>query len=177
MDYYTTVFEIIDMRSFSNLWYWLVLAVLWSSASHFMLGVPFDLFRRAKSQGGSAEQDVKDLVRIYCNRVNYIMDLSGNLIIGVTFFLLTTLVSLGFFYGNEFCQAVFFLAAPLSLIGAINARRCRQIGEATMFNDSAKLFKVMSRYRLTVQIIGTIDIAVASMWGITYNFAHASLVG
>ncbi|MCU0909379.1 MAG: component of SufBCD complex, partial [Rhodobacteraceae bacterium] len=32
MDWYLTVFEVIDMRSFSNLWYWIGLAVLWSSA-------------------------------------------------------------------------------------------------------------------------------------------------
>ncbi|MEM9756043.1 MAG: component of SufBCD complex, partial [Pseudomonadota bacterium] len=32
--------DVIDLRSFSNLWYWIVLAVFWSSASHWGLGVP-----------------------------------------------------------------------------------------------------------------------------------------
>ncbi len=32
MDWYATVFELIDMRSFSNLWYWIALAVVWYAA-------------------------------------------------------------------------------------------------------------------------------------------------
>ena len=48
MDWYDTVFEVIDMRSFSNLWYWIGLAVLWSSVSHWVLGVPYDSILRAK---------------------------------------------------------------------------------------------------------------------------------
>jgi len=40
--WYETIFELIDMRSFSNLWYWIVLSVLWSTMSHWVLGVPFD---------------------------------------------------------------------------------------------------------------------------------------
>ena len=37
MAWYQTVLELIDMRSFSSLWYWIGLAVLWSSASHWVL--------------------------------------------------------------------------------------------------------------------------------------------
>jgi hypothetical protein len=46
------VFEVIDMRSFSNLWYWIALAVLWSSTSHWVLGVPFDMIQRARRRAG-----------------------------------------------------------------------------------------------------------------------------
>ena len=42
------VFELIDMRSFSNLWFWIALAVLWSSVSHWVLGVPWDMVMRAR---------------------------------------------------------------------------------------------------------------------------------
>ena len=56
MDWYNVIFELIDMRSFSNLWYWIVLAVLWSTASHWVLSVPFDMISRAKRQGGAAQE-------------------------------------------------------------------------------------------------------------------------
>nr|MDJ0826631.1 component of SufBCD complex [Rhodobacter sp.] len=69
MNWYDTVFELIDMRSFSNLWYWIALAVLWSTSSHWILGVPFDLVQRASRYGGEAEVDLTDLVRINVNRV------------------------------------------------------------------------------------------------------------
>ena len=58
MDWYQTIFELIDMRSFSNLWYWIVLAVLWSSVSHWVLGVPFDMVQRAKRHGGKSLDDL-----------------------------------------------------------------------------------------------------------------------
>ena len=29
MDLADTIFEVIDMRSFSNLWFWIALAVVW----------------------------------------------------------------------------------------------------------------------------------------------------
>ena len=65
MDWYGTVFELIDMRSFSNLWYWIALAVTWSSASHWVLGVPWDMAIRArKGQGAQAMHDFEDMVRI-----------------------------------------------------------------------------------------------------------------
>jgi hypothetical protein len=64
LDWYENVFELIDMRSFSNLWYWIALAVVWSTASHWVLGVPFDLITRARRKGGVVEQDLKTLLRI-----------------------------------------------------------------------------------------------------------------
>jgi hypothetical protein len=54
LGWYSNVFEVIDMRSFSSLWYWIALAVMWSSASHYVLGVPFDLVQRARRRGGQA---------------------------------------------------------------------------------------------------------------------------
>ena len=47
LDWYQSIFELIDMRSFSNLWYWIALAVMWSTASHWVLGVPWDMVIRA----------------------------------------------------------------------------------------------------------------------------------
>jgi hypothetical protein len=62
-------FEVIDMRSFSNLWYWIALASLWSSVSHWVLGIPHDMIQRARREGGQAEADVEDLARININRL------------------------------------------------------------------------------------------------------------
>ena len=64
MNLYQVLFELIDMRSFSNLWYWIMLAVMWSSASHWVLGVPFDVISRARRQGGALQDDLETLVRI-----------------------------------------------------------------------------------------------------------------
>jgi len=75
------LFEVIDMRSFSNLWFWIALAVVWSSVSHWVLGVPFDMIQRARKQGGQAEADLHDMVRINVNRLLYIARLSKHRVI------------------------------------------------------------------------------------------------
>jgi hypothetical protein len=67
-----TIFELIDMRSFSNLWFWIALAVVWSTASHWVLGVPYDMVLRARRVDGLAEVDLEDMVRININRILYI---------------------------------------------------------------------------------------------------------
>ena len=76
LDWYQTIFELIDMRSFSNLWFWIVLAVVWSTTSHYGLGVPFDMVLRAKRHGGQSEIDLEDLVRINSNRLLFIAQMS-----------------------------------------------------------------------------------------------------
>ena len=83
MDWYQTVFEMIDMRSFSNLWFWISLAVMWSTASHWVLGVPFDMVLRAKRVGGQTEIDLEDLVRINTNRLLHVGRVSGLWLLGI----------------------------------------------------------------------------------------------
>ena len=102
VDWYQSVFELIDLRSFSNLWFWIALAVMWSSASHWVLGVPYDLVLRARRNGGDAVADMEDLVRINVSRLLYIGRMSGLWLAGITCFLLTGLGLLDFVYGVEF---------------------------------------------------------------------------
>ena len=61
-------FEVIDIRSFSNLWFWMVLAVMWSSASHRVIGIPYDMIQNAKRHGGQAERDLEGLMQINARR-------------------------------------------------------------------------------------------------------------
>ena len=122
MDWYSVIFELIDMRSFSNLWYWIVLAVLWSSASHWVLGVPFDMISRAKRHGGSAQEDLETMVRINTGRMLYIVRAAGSWLVAIWAFALTMLGLLGFGYDVEFAQAVLFLFVPFSLLMALSLR-------------------------------------------------------
>lgn len=91
MDWYSTVFELIDMRSFSNLWFWIALAVMWSTTSHWVLGVPWDMVLRAQREGGQYEEDLLDIVRINTNRLLHIGTVSGLWLLGFACFFLTML--------------------------------------------------------------------------------------
>ncbi|MEL6522225.1 MAG: component of SufBCD complex [Pseudomonadota bacterium] len=167
MDWYETVFELIDLRSFSNLWYWIALAVVWSSASHYVLGVPYDMVHRAKRNGGAAEEDLQDLVRVNVNRILYITDLSGLWILAFGCFLLTALAIMGFVYWVEFAQAVFLIAFPLCILLALTVRTARVI----VRTDGHNLYTRLYRHRVVTQIIGMISIFVTSVWGMLQNMA------
>jgi hypothetical protein len=164
-----TVFEVIDMRSFSNLWFWIALAVVWSSASHWVLGVPFDLVQRAARVGGQAEADLEDLVRINVARLLYIGRVSGLWLLGFVCFVLTALGVLGFWYGIEFAQAVVLIAAPMSVVGALSLSTAHLI--ETTAPKGIELRRRLVRHRIWTQFIGMISILVTAMWGMFQNMA------
>lgn len=169
LDWYSTVFELIDMRSFSNLWFWIALAVTWSSASHWVLGVPYDMVLRARRVGGQAEQDLEDIARVNVNRLLYIARMSGPWLVGLGFFLLTCLALLGFVYGVEFAQALFLLAGPMSGVAVLNAATARRIEREQA--RGLLLHKRLTRCRLYTQMIGTAAIFVTALWGMYQNLS------
>ncbi|MTI01688.1 component of SufBCD complex [Roseibium sp. RKSG952] len=169
MDWYATIFEIIDMRSFSNLWFWIVLAVVWSSASHWVMGVPYDLLVRARRIGGQAEIDLLDIVRINANRIIYIVDISGAVIFALTSFVFSGLAVMGFYYHVEFAQAVFLLLFPMTIVALINVSMARRLQQQEMTLEIVS--KALTRSRLYTQIIGMFAILVTSLWGMYQNFS------
>ncbi|MEP3686196.1 MULTISPECIES: component of SufBCD complex [Sulfitobacter] len=175
MDWYQTLFEMIDMRSFSNLWFWIALAVMWSTASHWVLGVPFDMVLRARRHGGEAQVDLEDIVRINVNRLLYISHVSGLWLLGLGFFVLTSLVLLGFAYGIEFAQALLLLGFPMSLVGLLSLSTARLIRMEGSSGDV--LQRRLMRHRLYTQVIGMVAIFVTALWGMYQNLNLGPLAG
>lgn len=174
MDWYHTVFELIDMRSFSNLWFWIALAVLWSSTSHWVIGVPYDMVQRAKRFGGEHTNDLEALVRINVNRILYIAGTAGLWLVGLTAMFVSGLVVLGFVYQIEFAQAVACLVVPMCVVGALTVRTAKRIANGE--NTGAALFRRLFRHRLSTQAIGMASIFVTSMWGMWQNM-HIGVLG
>ena len=108
--------EAIDFRSFSNLWFWIALAVLWSTASHLVVGVPFDMVRRAARGNEQSLEDMHVLANIHARRILFIAEETGLITTAFSFFLVTMLALLGFLYRVEFAQAILLLFLPLMLV-------------------------------------------------------------
>ncbi|MAM62410.1 component of SufBCD complex [Maritimibacter sp. UBA3975] len=173
VDWYSAVFELIDMRSFSNLWYWIALAAVWSQTSRYVLGVPYDMIQRASRNGGDAEVDLEDMVRINCNRLLYVAGVSGLWIIGIGAMLMTTLAMLGFYYDVEFAQAVFLLGAPMIFVGALSVNSARVIRDNVLSGQALR--KYMHRHRIATQFIGMIAIFITALWGMYQNMTYGAL--
>jgi len=169
LDWTGSLFEVIDRRSFSSLWFWIVLAVVWSTASHWVLGVPFDMVMRARRHGGQTLTDLEDMVRINVNRLLYIAGTSGLWIAGFITFALTALALLAFWYGIEFAQAVVLIALPMTVVGAMSLATARRI-EAER-PQGPDLFRSLARHRFWTQVIGMVSIFVTAMYGMYQNLA------
>ncbi len=174
MDLTRTIFETIDMRSFSNLWFWIAVAVMWSTASHWVIGVPWDMVLRARRKGGALQQDVEDLARIYTARLLYIGRVSGTWLMALVTAALSGLWVLGFWYGIQFCQAVFLLGLPMSLVGLLSVRAASRIEAGGETGEA--LYRRLRWHRVTTQAIGLVSIFVTAMWGMYQNLS-ASVLG
>lgn len=168
------VFELIDIRSFSNIWYWITVAGLWSLATHPVLGIPFDIILNAdKSKGGMTA--FEQMARIAIDRRLAQAQQQAALLLGLSSFVLSTLFLLGFFYDLEIAQAVFLLAAPLTLIwvmGVALARRCVAKGFA-----GSDLQRVMIRHRRWKQALAAVSLFITALWGMYQNLTQAVLGG
>jgi hypothetical protein len=162
-----TVFEIIDMRSFSNLWFWIVLAVMWSSTSYWVLGVPYDMIQQARREGGETQQDLEDLVRINTSRLLMMVDRSGVIGVALLCFWGTGVALLAFYYNVEFAQALFLLLAPLTLVVWQSIRASRRIAAGGM--DAEALHRALIRHRRVTQVIGMLSICVTALYGTWQN--------
>lgn len=163
------------MRSFSNLWYWIALAVTWSSVSHWVLGVPYDMIMRARRRGGQAAADLELIVQVNVNRMLYIRNVAGTALAAFVSFVLTSLAILGFSYRIEFCQAVFLLTFPMLFVGMMSMSTAGVIAETAP--TGAALHKVLLRHRIWVQLIGMVSIFITAIWGMLQNLSISAISG
>lgn len=169
MEPFDSVLSLIDLRSFSNMWYWIVLATLWSSLSYFVLGVPLDMVRRGRREGGQAQADVEYLVRITTSRVLHLVDESPLALTALGSFWLSGLCVLAFYYNVEFAQAVFFLMAPIAIVVMTSIRLCRRIVAEEITGEA--LYRRLVVQRRMIQGIGMVAIFVTAMYGMWRNIS------
>ena len=145
MDLASDILKVIDLRSFSSVWYWMVLAVVWSSASYFVLGVPFDLIQRARRKGGQDQQDLYDVLRVNVTRILTLSAESGAWALGGASFVLTILLVLAVWYQIELAQSIVLIAIPLALVGLLSLLTARRLFATSPEGEA--LYRVLHRHR------------------------------
>lgn len=173
MDPIELAFEVMDMRSFSNLWFWISLAVLWSSASHWVMGIPHDMIYRARRAGPEAEADLADLARIYSARILQVVDSALLFIVGFGCFWFTALGVLGFYYQVEFAQAVSCLMFPMIPVIWHSIRTARKVAAGPL--RGAELNACLMWHRRMTQLIGMLAVSATAMFGMYKNFSVSIL--
>lgn len=165
MDFFDLVTQVIDLRSFSNLWYWIVLGILWSGMSQRVMGVPYYIILRARRGDQDSIDDMHILAEITVRRTLRMAHGSGAAMLATGAFALTVLAVLGWGYRVEFCQAVFLLALPFSLVAGWAVWTARQIWQS----EFAQLDRRLRFYRMGVQALGVLFIFITAFWGMYVN--------
>lgn len=165
MDFLDLVTQVIDLRSFSNLWYWIVLAIMWSTLSHWVMGIPFHLIQRARRGDAESLHDLHTMAEITSRRIVQYAELSGTAMMASSAFVVTSLAVLGWGYRVEFCQAVVLLLLPLILVSALSVRTAFLLRRTDFENLPIRLRNL----RLMVQGLGIVFIFLTAFWGMYMN--------
>lgn len=112
-------------------------------------------------------RDLHDLTRVNVNRILYIVDLSGAWLALIGSTTITMLGITAFAYGIEFAQAVFFMAVPMIILGALSARTARVIKRKQLQGDD--LIRQLMRHRFAIQLLGVVSIFLTAMYGMWVN--------
>lgn len=173
MEVLRLVTEVIDLRSFSNLWYWIALAVFWSSVSHFVLGVPYDMIARASRFGGEDEADLDVLVHLQARRIVRYAERGAVVFVCVAAFILSMLATFAFAYHVEFAQAVFCLFLPLLIIIGLTVWSANVILRKELRGEA--LHKQLVMTRLIIQGLGILGILLTALWGMYVTLSMGAI--
>nr|WP_213395046.1 hypothetical protein [Yoonia sp.] len=155
---------LIDFRTFSNIWYWLAVMVTWAVATHWVIGVPFDIVMRARRQGGQAAQDLEMLVAINLRRLLTLSGTPAVILVGIGAFVVTAAAMLGFVYGLELAQGLFCLVFPLVFVALLTWRSCQRL--ALDQQTGPALIRALVRLRFWIQLIAITALFCTALLGI-----------
>lgn len=162
------------MRSFSSVWFWIVLALYWSSSTQIILGAPHDLILRAR-KGDDAQNiaDLHALTGIHVRRLLGLMRRAGHWIVAFAAAVLTVITMLAVVYGLEFAQAVLVLVVPMTIVRLLTLRLAFRIERENM--RDARLCRALLTHRLWVQLLGMVAIFAAAIWGMLQVMSQSVL--
>ncbi len=167
------IFALIDMRSFASVWFWIVLALYWSSVSQTVLGAPFDMISRASRGIERDQDDLQRMVAIHVRRRLELMRRAGHWIIALVASMLTLVCILAISYRLEFAQALFLLLVPMTLVRLLGLRLCVRIEREHPKAD--RLGRMLMRHRFWVQCLGVVAIFVTALWGMLHVMSRSVL--
>lgn len=186
MPQFDNLLGLLGSRSFSSIWFWLVLIGTWSMVGRSVLGVPTEVLSRAhQAQGqgdgqGTAVITLLDWLSLILPRWR-LGPREGAVFLGVTSFLITSLAVLGFGFGLEMAQALTLLLVPFWALFWMRVRLARRLvplvhaaqeGRAPVSQAAADAARAMIWHKRFVTILSMISVAVTALWGALWTVLH-----
>ena len=157
------ILDFLNLRTFSSVWYWIAVAVVWGFVSHRPMGVPFDLVWRARRGGGEDSAALDAVAKALARRLVTGMARGGALVVALVSAVLTMLLLLAAVYGVEFAQGLVLILLPLALVGVLSIRAARRI------DGGGDPVRHLRRLRAGTQAIAFVALFVTAFWGVYVN--------
>lgn len=166
---------ILDSRSFSAIWFWVLLMMVWAFFGRSVLGVPVDVIHRA-GRRDAPEADMLallDWLSLTLPRWR-ISPTETSWLIGLCTFVLSALMFLGFGYGLEMAQALFLLLTPFAILVGVAIRLAGKLrlllgsaqdGQITAHEAAAQASRRMRNYRILSTLTAVLVVMITTFWG------------
>lgn len=180
--------DVLDSRSFSSLWYWLLLTVTWTWLGRGALGIPSDLVRavhrRAVEGAGRAPAPDPLLLLDWVSLVTprwQVSDRDGTVLTAVAAFVVSALAWLGFAYGRELAQAMVLLVAPLLVLVVLRIRLATRLratlaeaeaGRITPDLAAADMARQITRHMRLTMALSMLAVGGGALWGTAWLATH-----
>ncbi|TVS05502.1 MAG: component of SufBCD complex [Rhodobacteraceae bacterium] len=167
------IFSLISMRSFSSLWFWVVVAVYWSAVSRSVLGAPHDMIVRARKGDAQNLEDLHALIDITVRRKLRFTRRAGHWSLAFNAALMTVIGILAVQYGLELAQALLLLFVPMIIVRLLALRLAFRIERTNLRGPN--LCRALLTHRFWVQAIGVLAIFITSIWGMLFVMSRSVL--
>ncbi|WP_282601810.1 hypothetical protein [Paracoccus sp. PARArs4] len=183
---FDSLIGLLDSRSFSTVWFWILQIGAWSVTGRTVLGVPVEIVARARAahSAGQAETPealtLLDWLSLTLPRWR-LGPREGAIFLGVTSFLLSSGFVLGFNFGLELAQAAFLLALPFWLLFWMRVRLARKLapmlvaaqeGRAGLADTVGQVARSMAHHRIGVIALSLVSLLVTMVWGMLWIALH-----
>lgn len=161
--------DVISVRTFSSVWYWIAVAAVWSLASHRPMGVPYDMVWRARREGSRARCELDAVAQALARRLVEGVESGGVIPAALVSAALTALVLMALLYGVELAQGMMLLALPLAVTAWLTLLAARAIAAG---GDAVRHLR---RLRGSIHAIALVALFVTAFWGMYVNLAAPAL--
>ena len=177
--------QLLHGRAFGSVWYWLLLAVVWSIALRGILGIPSDVVGRAVRVDPDGPDDPAALQLLDWLSLGlprwHVGRAEAALLTALGALVVTLTASLGFRLGLEGAQALTFLIAPLLVLLALRIRLAGRLARdligaqsGTVPANAAARHAGLAclRNRRMALALALVTVAAASAWGTLWTLRH-----
>lgn len=174
--------HLLASRSFTSIWFWLMLALVWSLVGRNIAGVPDQVVRAARRGDEGAAVRLLDWLSLTLpERIAHPGEWAVMVAVGA--FALSSLAVLGFGFGLEMAQALAMLLIPLGLVALLRQRLARQLrailtraaAGASPDDSAAQAARRITRHRWLSLALSVLTLVGAAFYGALHTVINRPL--